>query len=229
MIPSPLGAHMRRPVVACVQYSVCWEGNDERDKIVFMFKRRDECEEDVRLSKSNKDDVYKILRPKFSSAKNWVDEKVEGLNVGADKILRKLIQLARKFIWLTRAPPAHAHTQHTGTGTVETIFHDGRTKLFEVLFDDATRMSFSEKDLKDNKFMSIEGAHLPNNLKRRMEYFFECWVSVISALRCASISPITHPLSPHVTRVSTMTMLEIDALSRFSSVTSPFWCMPCSA
>ena len=69
----------------------------------------------------------------------------------------------------------------TGTGTIEKIFYTGslqekRKKLFVVLFDDATRMTFSEED---KAVQSIEGAHLK---QKRMAFFYKCWVSFFSML-----------------------------------------------
>ena len=69
----------------------------------------------------------------------------------------------------------------TGTGTIEKIIYTGplqakRKKHFVVLFDDATRMTFSEED---KAVQSIEGAHLK---QKRMAFFYKCWVSLFSML-----------------------------------------------
>ena len=64
--------------------SVCWEGDDERDEVLFMFKRR-EGERDLNLDLN----LYKVLGPEDATAKNWVSDKNGlGLSVGADSILR---------------------------------------------------------------------------------------------------------------------------------------------
>ena len=76
--------------------SVCWEGDDERDEVLFMFKRREIGPSEFRSSgqlvdKGERDlNLYKVLGPEDATAKNWVSDKNGlGLSVGADRILRE--------------------------------------------------------------------------------------------------------------------------------------------